>query len=74
MTAVSNLIEKLQGLGLANGTQFLTDSSVDDFKEALMRWTDMDKEMPFAVVKPVLEGDVVKIVSCRRLEMRSSYD
>lgn len=59
---VAALINKLSGLSLASGTRILVDASKDEFNESMVRWTDMDKEQPSAVIMPVSEEDAEKIV------------
>jgi hypothetical protein len=41
----------------------LNDRDSDDFKAALVRWSDVDLQIPAAIVKPATEEDIVITVS-----------
>ena len=53
----------LEALDLSDAAKVLTDPSDTEFQELLARWTDIDKKVPFAIVMPASEDDIVKTVS-----------
>jgi len=38
------------------------DRDSDEFKAALIRWSDVDLQVPSAIIKPMTEDDIVVIV------------
>ena len=60
---VSDLISALQAGALSNDAKVLTNSTTAEFQELMKRWTDVDKQTPFAIVMPATEEDIVKSVS-----------
>ena len=57
-----SFVSQLGGL-LSQDAKVLTDSNNDEFKELLRRWSDIDKQIPGAIVLVATEEDVVKTVS-----------
>lgn len=55
-------IESLQRTFASSASQILTDSSSEEFNSLLARRTDLDKEMPYAIVRPAVEEDVLRTV------------
>ncbi len=47
---------------LSEGSRILTDQNDQEFKTSLERWSDIDLQVPAAIVKPVSETDTVVIV------------
>lgn len=41
----------------------LDDQDSDEFKASLVRWSDVDLQVPSAIIKPVTEDDIVATVS-----------
>lgn len=47
---------------LSEGSKILTDKNDQEFKTSLERWSDLDLQVPAAIVKPISEADTVVIV------------
>jgi len=58
---LESFIESLRG-ALSEGSKILTDQNHQEFKTSLERWSDLDLQVPTAIVKPVSEADTVVIV------------
>ncbi|KAJ6522064.1 hypothetical protein B0H19DRAFT_1348717 [Mycena capillaripes] len=56
-----NFISSLKSQ-LSPQSRILADSTTDDFKESLLRWSDIDLKVPGAIVQPATERDVVETV------------
>ena len=48
---------------LSHDAKILTDPSKDEFKELLRRWSDINKQIPGAIVLVATEQDVTNTVS-----------
>lgn len=61
--AASRLISTLKNGALSANAKVLTDPKSSEFEKSMERWTDLDKQMPYAIVMPATEDDIVKSVS-----------
>ena len=48
---------------LTSACQILTDSHGTEFQEYAKRWSDINRQIPAAIVLPTTEGDIQKTVS-----------
>jgi len=48
---------------LAPGTRILTNSSEEEFRDATLRWSDINAKVPGAIIKVTSELDAVTIAS-----------
>jgi hypothetical protein len=62
--SIAHLTHELRAL-LSPKALILDDRDSDDFKAALVRWSDVDLQVPAAIIKPATEGDIVVTVSSR---------
>ncbi|KAK1230304.1 hypothetical protein PQX77_006597 [Marasmius sp. AFHP31] len=62
MASLSSSFVSQLGALLSQDAKVLTDSNHDEFKELLRRWSDIDKQIPGAIVLVATEEDVVKTV------------
>lgn len=58
---LESFTESLRG-ALSEGSQILTDQKDQEFMTSLERWSNLDLQVPAAIVKPVSEADTVIIV------------
>ena len=61
--------EFLETLELSPESKVLTDSSSDEFKASIQRWSDVDAQIPGAIIKVANEQDAilsVRTISCNR--------
>ena len=58
---------------LSEGSRILTDRNDQEFKTSLERWSDIDLQVPAAIVKPISEADAAVIVSPHGRHLVSSY-
>ena len=61
MMKPASFLESLKG-ALSEGTKILTDQNDQGFKTSLERWSNLDLQVPAAIVKPISEADTVTIV------------
>lgn len=56
---------RMHGLkaALASSCQLLTDSESADFRKYAKQWSDIDRQIPAAIVLPTTEEDIQKIVN-----------
>jgi len=47
---------------LSPGSQILTDSNDATFRELVKRWSDIDLKTPAAIILPISEEDIQKMV------------
>jgi hypothetical protein len=59
--SITNLTHELRAL-LSPKALILDDRDSDDFKSALVRWSDVDLQVPTAIIKPAAEDDIVVTV------------
>lgn len=60
--AVATRIHGLKAT-VASSCQILTDSESAEFREYAKRWSDIDRQIPAAIVLPTTEEDIQKIVN-----------
>lgn len=60
----TSFLKSLKG-ELSEGTKILTDHDDQEFKISLERWSNLDLQVPAAIVKPISEADIVTIVRPR---------
>ena len=60
--SIAHLTHELRAL-LSPKALILDDRDSDDFKAALVRWSDVDLQVPAAIIKPATEDDIVVTVS-----------
>ena len=60
--SITNLAHELRTV-LSPKALILDDRDSDDFKAALVRWSDVDLQVPAAIIKPATEDDIVVTVS-----------
>lgn len=66
---LESFTDSLRG-ALSEGSKILTDRNDQEFKSSLERWSDLDLQVPAAIVKPVSEADTVVIV-CLITDLRA---
>jgi len=69
--ATMSTLESLKDLAkhqLSSDTKILSDPQDAAFHESMMRWTDVDKKQPCAVVMPATEDDIVKLVRTQLID------
>lgn len=59
--AISNFISAVTS-ELSSTAKILTDSSSEEFKAALERWTDLELKTPAAIVVAATDKDILKTV------------
>jgi len=74
MATKAAIVEKLLSLKISGRATVLTDPTRAEFQELLARWTDVDKEQPYAIVMPATEDDVLEIVCIPLLPHRPHTD
>jgi hypothetical protein len=60
--SITNLARELR-TQLSPKAIILDDRDSADFKAALVRWSDVDLQVPAAIIKPATEDDIVVTVS-----------
>ena len=60
MSVASKVLE-VKG-SLSAGSTILTDKESSEFQEYAKRWSDIDRQIPAAIVLPKTEADIQKIV------------
>ena len=60
--ALQHLVAHLKDT-LAPGARILTDTTDEEFKQASLRWSDVNTEVPGAIIKVSSEFDVVATAS-----------
>jgi hypothetical protein len=60
--SITSLVQDLRPI-LSTNALILDDRDSEDFKAALIRWSDVDLQVPAAIVKPATEDDIVVTVS-----------
>ena len=69
--AFPNFISTLRG-NLSPQAQILTNPSHIDFQHSLQRWSNIDLQVPGAIVKPASEADAAETVRLAALVSLSS--
>jgi hypothetical protein len=59
--SITKLTHELRAL-LSPKAFILDDRDSDDFKSALVRWSNVDLQVPTAIIKPATEDDIVVTV------------
>lgn len=60
--AVASRISELKTI-VASQCQILTDEKSAEFQQYAKRWTDIDRQVPAAIVLPTTEEDTQEVVS-----------
>lgn len=58
---MDNFISSLTGK-LSSGSKVLSDQAVPEFRAAMGRWSNIDVKVPFVIVQPADEQDIVSTV------------
>jgi len=69
--AISSCISTIAA-ELSAGAKILTDSTSEEFKTSIERWTDLDLQVPGAIVVVATENDILKSVCLRFIYISSS--
>jgi hypothetical protein len=59
--AAEKLLTSLSG-ALSPASKILADQGSPEFKTSLERWSNLDKETPYATIQPATEWDIVLVV------------